>query len=188
MVQYHVITDPILRGMKIPVNPAKQEINFNNITISKSDAIKELNYLNSFESNMTYSKNSQRGLTWSQRMEYSKIWAVKFVEENIEKRYKNIQIVLNNPINIKRWKEQEIQQIKLDDEEKLLQIQLQKEQKENEIKRQEIQKLMKAEKQLKLLKTPENIIKKPESLSLISSVIPLGIIGFLLINSRNDKN
>jgi len=110
-------------------------------------------------------------------MEISKIWGIKFVEENIEKRYKNIQIVLNNPINIKRWKEQEIQQIKLDDEERLIQIQLQKEQKENEIKRNKVTKLIKSEKQVEQLKELEII--KPESFSLISTIIPLSIIAYL---------
>lgn len=178
MIQYHVITDPILRGMKIPVNPAKQEINSNNITISKSDAIKEFDNITRYQKYAKEQKKIQQaGKSWSGRMEISKIWGIKFVEENIEKRYKNIQIVLNNPINIKRWKEQEIQQIKLDDEERLLQIQLQKEQKENEIKRNKVTKLIKSEKQVEQLKELEII--KPESFSLISTIIPLSIIAYL---------
>ena len=195
MIEYHVIEDPILQGMKIPVNPAKKEINANNTTISKSDAIKELDYLNSFESNMTQQKNSKRGLSWSQRMEYSKIWAIKFVEENISKRYKNIQIVLNNPTNIKRWKNQE----GIDRDELILQNILENKKIQDQIKRDETKRLVMIEDEKNILNknliipkiTPVIIPEiTPEIIPtavVTSSLVPLGIIALLLYSRTGRK-
>jgi len=69
-------------------------------------------------------------------------------------------------------------------EEKLLQDKLEKQKIENEIKRQENLRLMELEKQKPIIEIQPEIIP---AVVATSSLIPLAIIAFLLINSRKDK-
>ena len=161
-----------------PDDPLKIDYNVYDPSISygmsKAAALAEKEKLNQFES---WFKNQYRksGFTWSQRVSMQSKAVSARVAQNIDNRTIVIDSILSDSANIQRWENEAYQkkQIELEnqriEEERLLQIQL------------ENQRIV-VEKQKSIIE-PEIIPAVVAS----SSLIPLGIIAFLLINSRKGK-
>ena len=161
-----------------PDDPLKIDYNVYDPSISygmsKAAALAEKEKLNQFES---WFKNQYRksGFTWSQRVSMQSKAVSARVAQNIDNRTIVIDSILSDSANIQRWENEAYQkkQIELEnqriEEERLLQIQL-----ENQ----------------RIVVEKQKPIIEPEIIPAVvatSSLIPLGIIAFLLINSRKGK-
>ncbi len=123
-----------------PTNPLKIEYNVIDPSISnsmsKSAALAEKAKLNSFEG---WFKNQFRkgGLTWSQRLNMQTAAQSKRVAENIDNRTSNIDSILSNPSNIKRWENEEL--VLKQANERLLEIKRIEDQRLQDIENQRLQ-------------------------------------------------
>tara|TARA_R110000803_G_scaffold130106_1_gene197434 strand:- start:184 stop:909 length:726 start_codon:yes stop_codon:yes gene_type:complete len=201
--RYHLTTimedkDSQKSGIQLILSP-------NDVTISKSDALLEKKHMLAFEG---YRAGAGRSGTWGTRhSEQQKAQAYSLLED-ITNRTNTINSILENPVNIARWANEE-RLIQEEEEERLLQIELEKQRKQDELKRQETARLLELENQriqneikrvetARLLKienqkiiipivTPEII---PEILPVVvatSSLLPLGIIALLLYSRTGRK-
>jgi len=207
-------------GIQLILNP-------NDVTISKADALREQNRINSFE--RYYGSQFSKSGTWSSRVsKQQKAIAYRRLED-IDNRKNIINSILLNPANIERWANEE-RLIQEEEEERLLQIQLEKKRIQDEIDRKEFARLeiLKEKEKLESIrlaeiegqkraalqaariekikqdefkKLAEIELKKilnteimptipPEIIPAVvttSSLIPLGILAILLINSSRGK-
>ena len=168
-----------------PDDPLKIDYNVYDPSISygmsKEAALAEKAKLSSFEG---WFKNQYRksGLTWSMRVSMQSAAVSARVAQNIDNRTIVINSILSDTANIQRW-EKEAFVIK-QAEERLLQIELENQRIEEERLLQ-----IELENQRIVVEKQKSIIK-PEIIPAVvasSSLIPLGIIAFLLINSRKGK-
>tara|TARA_R110000824_G_scaffold7499_2_gene33446 strand:- start:1187 stop:1786 length:600 start_codon:yes stop_codon:yes gene_type:complete len=148
-------------GIQLKLNP-------NDTTISKNDVLREKKNIDDFES--YYGSQFGKSGTWSARNNRQQAAMAYRRLEDIDNRKNIINSILSNPVNIKRWADEE-KLIQLQEDEKLVQIQLENKKMLDEIKRKE-----------------KNTIKKTDPIIVTSSLIPLGIIGFLLLNSSGGKS
>jgi hypothetical protein len=190
----------------------QEVISVNNITISRQDIKNEEARLDAF--NLQYSFAFKKTGTWQSRVSKQQ-QAVRAREaQKIALREIGLKAAKLNPINIERWAN-EIK-AEEEEEERLLQIELEKERIKAENQRIENQRLMEIENQrlqeienqrlmeienqrlqeienqrLQEIENQKLIIEiQPEIIPAVvasSSLIPLGIIAFLLINSRKGK-
>tara|TARA_R110000744_G_scaffold11731_1_gene35571 strand:- start:321 stop:1058 length:738 start_codon:yes stop_codon:yes gene_type:complete len=185
----------------------------NDVTISKSDALTEKSRIDSFEGYF----NSQFGKsgTWSSRNSRQQSAQAYRRLEDIDNRKNIINSILENPVNIARWANEE-RLIQEEEEERLLQIELEKKRIQDEIKRKETSRLLELENQkrnkiilekdilFQLSREKKSVIPvvipiiKPATIPEIdpavlpsivatSSLIPLGVLAILLINSSRGK-
>ena len=207
----------------------------NNNKLTKSEALAKKASLNDF---MAWFNNQFRkgGLSWSQRLTMQTAAQRIYQEQDIANKIIEIDSILSNPENIKRWANQEIL-IQEQEQERLLQIQLEKKIIQDEIDRKELERLqvlqdienvklaaikkenirlanIEAPKRAalqaariekikqddfkrlveielqKILNTEIKPTISPEIIPAVvtaSSLIPLGIIAILLINSSRGK-
>ena len=111
----------------------------NNNKLTKSQALAKKQSLNDF---MAWFNNQFRkgGLTWSQRLTMQTAAQRIYQEKDIANKIIEIDSILSNPENIKRWANQEIL-IQEQEQERLLQIQLEKKIIQDEIDRKEFARL-----------------------------------------------
>ena len=161
------------------------KLNSNDVTISKADAQREKNRINDFES--YYGSQFGKSGTWGERnSKQQKAQAYRRLED-IENRKNIINSILENPVNIARWSNEE-RLIQEEEEERLLQIQLENKRIQDEIKRKEITKI-------EPVIIPEIIPKTipeitPEIIPTAvatSSLVTLGIIALLLYSRTGRK-
>ena len=175
-----------------PDDPLKIDYTIQNPSInnsmSKSAALAEQAAISSAAGNpRTYG-------TWANRMAMTRKYKANYVKNNIAIRTETINAILSNPVNIKRWeneayvkKQVEMENQRLENQ-RLQEIENQRLQ-EIENKRIENQRLMELENQRIEIEKQKPIIE-PEIIPAVvasSSLIPLAIIAFLLINSRKGK-
>ena len=173
-------------GIQFKLNP-------DDTTISKKDSLAEKKRLDSFEG--WYSSQFRKGgLTWADRHNMQKAAQAYRRLEDINNRIIIIDSILSNPINIERWKNEAYvkKQVEMENQrienQRLQEIENQRLQ-EIENKRIENQRLMELENQRIEIEKQKPIIE-PEIIPAVvasSSLIPLAIIAFLLINSRKGK-
>ena len=183
----------------------QEVISVNNITISRADIKAEEARLNAFGTQ--YGKAFSKSGTWSMRVNNQTQAKRARETQQIALREIGLKAAKLNPINIERWAN-EIR-IEEEEEERLLQIELEKERIKAENQRIENQRLMEIENkriqyeiieeekrirrinELQEIENQKLIIEiQPEIIPAVvatSSLIPLGIIAFLLINSRKGK-
>ena len=164
----------------------------NDVTLSKEDALREKSRIDDFGS--YYGSQFRNFGTWSDRnSRQQKAIAYRRLED-IGNRKNIINSILENPVNIARWANEE-RLIQEEEEERLLQIELERKRIQDEIKRKEKLRLMDIENQ-RILDEQKIIIPKiipaidPAVLPSIvatSSLIPLGVLAILLINSSRGK-
>jgi len=176
-------------------------ISVNNITISRADIKAEEARLAAFGAQ--YGLAFKKTGTWSMRVSKQQ-QAVRAREtQKIALREIGLKAAKLNPVNIERW-DNEIK-VEEEEEERLLQIELEKERIRVENQRIENQRLQEIEnkriqyeiieeekriRRINELQEIENQIIQPEIIPAVvasSSLIPLAIIAFLLINSRKGK-
>ena len=172
--------------LKIDYNVYDPSISY---SMSKAAALAEKQKLDSFES-WFRTQFRKGGLTWSDRVRMQSAAQSKRIAENIDNRTIVIDSILSDPTNIQRWENEAYQkkQIELEnqriEEERLLQIELENQRIEEERLLQ-----IQLENQRIIVEKQKPIIE-PEIIPAVvasSSLIPLGIIAFLLINSRKGK-
>ena len=134
------------------------KLNSNDTTISKNDALSEKQRLNQF--NSWYNSQFTKSGTWQQRLNKQQAAQAYRRLEDINNRIIIIDSILSNSVNIQRWENEAYQK------------------KQIELENQRII----VEKQKPIIE-PEII----PAVVATSSLIPLGIIAFLLINSRKGK-
>ena len=144
-------------------------------SMSEIEAKEELRKVHALELILVTSKS--KNYTYWSRVNKQKAANLLMEKENYYERREYINSVFANPVNIERWSKisNEIE------EERLLQIQLENQRKQDELKRQETARLLELENQKIII--PEIL----PSIVATSSLIPLGIIGILLINSSRGK-
>jgi len=179
----------------------QEVISVNNITISREDIKAEEARLAAFGAQ--YGLAFKKTGTWSMRVSKQQ-QAVRAREtQKIALREIGLKAAKLNPVNIERW-DNEIK-VEEEEEERLLQIELEKERIRVENQRIENQRLQEIEnkriqyeiieeekriRRINELQEIENQIIQPEIIPAVvasSSLIPLAIIAFLLINSRKGK-
>ena len=176
-----------------PDDPLKIDYNVYDPSISygmsKAAALAEKQKLDSFEI-WFRTQFRKDGLTWSDRVRMQSAAQSKRIAENIDNRTIVIDSILSDTANIQRWENEAYQkkQIELEnqriEEERLLQIELENQRIEEERLLQ-----IQLENQRIIVEKQKSIIE-PEIIPAVvasSSLIPLGIIAFLLINSRKGK-
>tara|TARA_R110000824_G_scaffold189065_1_gene370495 strand:+ start:327 stop:998 length:672 start_codon:yes stop_codon:yes gene_type:complete len=172
-------------------------IDVDNITISRADIKAEEARLNAFGAQ--YGKAFSKSGTWSMRVNNQRHAIEARQSQQIALREIGLKAAKINPINIERWTNED--RLVEEEEERLLQIELEKQRIQAENQRIENQRLMEIENkriQYEIIEEEKRIrrineLQEIENKKIIpavvasSSLIPLAIIAFLLINSRKGK-
>ena len=168
----------------------RQYVSYN---MSKELALAEKAKLDSFEG-WFRTRFRKGGLSWSDKHNMQSAAQAERTAQNIDSRIIMIDSILSDTANIQRWENEAYvkKQVELEnqriEEERLLQIQLENQR----LQGIENQRLQVIENQ-RLLEIQNQRLMELENQKIIpavvasSSLIPLGIIAFLLINSRKDK-
>ena len=170
----------------LKIDYTKQNSNINN-SMSKSAALAE-------QAAISIAAGNRRNYgTWVQRLAQDRAYQANYVKNNIAIRTETINAILSNPSNIVRWENEEYAKKLIQLENQRIESQRLIELENQRIENQGIEdeRLLQIELENQRIKNQKSIIEiKPKIIPAIvatSSLIPLGIIAFLLINSRKDK-